>query len=1147
VNDSHKHSPEEPINQGPAEHFTEQVSSEDPFQSISSTDKLQAALHYTSAGIKIFPCEPGSKRPHPWTHGFKDATTDIRPIDHPKRKDLGWFDFLLPDGSELTVTPRDNWAFEPGQAGFTVVDIDPKNGGDETWDALIAEHGPITTREVHTPSGGRHLYFHGTISAVNKKLGPGIDTRCLGGYVLLPPSSVKGRRYEWADETVPIAPLSKWTREILEAQDARTDDLDSDTAFEEWQEAGGEGGRFEYLLSRIGDEASGGEGFYDPMLTAAGYGVRIGMVLDEVIKRIEETALAASRGNRTLGYIKDKIFGLRQAVRKFRRQDQAKDADVADAIREEGTAEGTAPFAEAKAEETAGEETAPSRDWLTKEDAALRVDQQIDTWIERAGTHLSELTRKLIVPAAPAGFGKTRRVLRKWVRLVGRGAYDGENILDEDLSALPESSPCKIAVAVPTHNLGIEFQQRVIPEVEEETDATIEMPRLIGRNPDTCGRFAVVKAAVEKGHQPNHCCRRVLPDGTEQLCPQFVTCSATPGQYRHELDRVHATPNSIITHKHLSLSWMPELAFDRRKSQWIDEDPTSTFLVGHDGREVATVKDIRDLVMDRDFAELERRREEADGKSIGTSHKGLTRLAAIGAVLMHLNATQAAPKLEDFAAWSPEELRQAARDRATLERWRRGKIDPALPDAELTEQLTKSAAPKKLADLFNRLADEKAARSTGPIYSFEWRDDNLEMRGRLSTDSLPPNLLLTDATASPFILGAVFPNYEIEFQRLNIHRNAYVTQVRDLTFSRYWLLTKRKLPQVVARLKELAARYPRLAIFTTKRIRCEITGEDRKGRLPEFALMPGTTARIGHYGNLRGSDQFKDCDAIVILGREQPNVADVEDAMKALFYDTTLPLKFVKAIRTTRAGVAERDYKTAYRPYRMRDGSVQKAEVQVHPDPRGQALLERGRESEMIQALDRARLIHHEGPPKPVFILCSIPLPGVEVDRLVTWKELVGPEWLHRCVDAVAAGGKNALPLSAAWLATRFPEEFRSPKAAERALANGRVVETLGNNPQSSNIRDYERDGGYSPDPLPWFPGWHLALFRLAKTPGRPSHALVRDGVDQAAAIAEALGLEPAEIVNVADPPATATTFDPAAAATEQPSPPAVHSSALET
>jgi hypothetical protein len=537
---------------------------------------------------------------------------------------------------------------------------------------------------------------------------------------------------------------------------------------------------------------------------------------------------------------------------------------------------------------------------------------------------------------------------------------------------------------------------------------------------------------------------------------------------------------------------------------------------------------------------------------------------------MQLHATQSEPKLEDFTEWSSKELYRAADDREQIERWRRGKIDPSLSDAELTERLEKAPAPKKLAGLLRRLADEKTARSTGPIYSFEWRDDKLVMRGRLSTTALPPNILLTDATASPIILQAVFPNHEIEFHQLNIHRNAYVTQVRDLTFSRNWLLRKKNLPRVVAFLKDLAARYPRLAIFTTKRIRCEMTGEDRKaGRLPLFALLPGTAARIGHYANLKGIDQFKDCDALVVLGREQPNVADLEDEMKALFYDAKEPLKFVKAIRMARTGVTERDYQAGRRPYLMRDRSVQSAEVQVHPDPRGQALLERPRESELIQSIDRGRLIHREGPPTPVFILCSIPLPGVEVDQLVTWKELTGPDWLRRCVDEVAAAGKNALPLSATWLATRFPE-LGGANAVKQALKHGRVFELLETQRCNDAVGDQPLDWGQIPNkevykrsdtnsevvpntssethkrvgaaPPPWFPGWHNVRFRVAKRAGRePSHALVRNGTDPAAAIAEVSGLSLEQILIITAPSVPSPAVD------AHPSPDMAYSSPSET
>jgi hypothetical protein len=44
----------------------------------------------------------------------------------------------------------------------------------------------------------------------------------------------------------------------------------------------------------------------------------------------------------------------------------------------------------------------------------------------------------------------------------------------------------------------------------------------------------------------------------------------------------------------------------------------------------------------------------------------------------------------------------------------------------------------------------------------------------------------------------------------------------------------------------------------------------------------------------------------------------------------------------------------------MRDGSKERGEVMVHPDPRVQAVLTTVRENELIQALDRARLIWGE-------------------------------------------------------------------------------------------------------------------------------------------------------------------------------------------
>ena len=299
----------------------------DPFQGISS-NRLEAAFQYVERGLAIFPCEPGSKRPET-PHGFKDASTELRPYNHQQLK--GFAEFFLPDGSELPVNHQENWAMEPGRAGFTVIDIDPKNGGDKAWAELVARHGRATTRVVSTPSGGWHLWFRGTLPRVNRKLGPGIDTRCFGGYVLLPPSTVlfEDRRrlghYAWDDDTVPIAPLPAWIVEEIEAAAAREAEIRSEHREQAYNGEGGDA--FESWLSLIGDH-EGGLGFYDPMLRAVGAGVALGMPADEILDRLQEAALAADRSTHSLAEIQDRLAKMPGAIRKFQANDAARIADT---------------------------------------------------------------------------------------------------------------------------------------------------------------------------------------------------------------------------------------------------------------------------------------------------------------------------------------------------------------------------------------------------------------------------------------------------------------------------------------------------------------------------------------------------------------------------------------------------------------------------------------------------------------------------------------------------------------------------------------------------------------------------------------------------------------------------------------------------
>ena len=88
------------------------------------------------------------------------------------------------------------------------MDIDPRHQGDESLKKLEAQIGPLpTTIRVATGGGGHHIYLGhpgGIIACSNSALGPGIDVKSDGGYVVAPPSlHVSGMRYAWVDPNNP--------------------------------------------------------------------------------------------------------------------------------------------------------------------------------------------------------------------------------------------------------------------------------------------------------------------------------------------------------------------------------------------------------------------------------------------------------------------------------------------------------------------------------------------------------------------------------------------------------------------------------------------------------------------------------------------------------------------------------------------------------------------------------------------------------------------------------------------------------------------------------------------------------------------------------------------------------------------------------
>jgi hypothetical protein len=151
-----------------------------------------AALHLARQGVPVFPCRPKDKRPLT-ANGFKDATTD------PDIIHLWWTEH--PDAL-IGVPTGDR---------FVVVDADLQHEDAQRWLEDNRHRLPIT-RTHATRSGGKHYLFkpHELIKCSAGRLGPHIDTRGRGGYVVWWPA----HGLEVLHAKV-LAPAPEWMLEVF--------------------------------------------------------------------------------------------------------------------------------------------------------------------------------------------------------------------------------------------------------------------------------------------------------------------------------------------------------------------------------------------------------------------------------------------------------------------------------------------------------------------------------------------------------------------------------------------------------------------------------------------------------------------------------------------------------------------------------------------------------------------------------------------------------------------------------------------------------------------------------------------------------------------------------------------------------------------
>ena len=165
-----------------------------PPDNARSLSKLGRAAYAYSSRLcwPVIPLVPKSKVPKPGSRGVHDATQATGKI-------LRWW----------TETPEANIGIACGhQSGFWALDLDPRNGGEFTFDDLVADHGPLPETVIQETGGGglHYLFSWPTDGRVPRRSpGPGLDVKGAGGYILGAPSiHPNGGEYCWQELSHPL-------------------------------------------------------------------------------------------------------------------------------------------------------------------------------------------------------------------------------------------------------------------------------------------------------------------------------------------------------------------------------------------------------------------------------------------------------------------------------------------------------------------------------------------------------------------------------------------------------------------------------------------------------------------------------------------------------------------------------------------------------------------------------------------------------------------------------------------------------------------------------------------------------------------------------------------------------------------------------
>jgi len=589
---------------------------------------------------------------------------------------------------------------------------------------------------------------------------------------------------------------------------------------------------------------------------------------------------------------------------------------------------------------------------------------------------------------ASAGTGKTRAVEDE---IVANVAYRAADSIDCELlrEELPYFDFC-----VKDNKLAKEVYERL----SSRLGANVILHQ--GRNEEYCQRSEIAARITEAGFSVS---KVLCGEGCDVKCEFFNQCL-------YQKSKASLAQVRIFNHAHLrrpiknmdGSEILPALTI-------IDEDLTS-ILINTSSFKTVDITETEKYFFDLNITDTLR----------NTFNQNITESDFYSRLRNDNENTT--PELIMKLKTSLTSLQQAEKDNKEAIERERANLHPRLTDDEIEKELDRNMGYERYLtekNLLEAIIDDLVKfpdRTASTHLSFNLATEEIKIhqkkvRKLLEIDqprnqieklkNNSRNILLIDADGNTNALSQVFEDLETKSYQCK-RKTTTVTQYPNAGFSKKHfgiidgVVTHTESARSIRRYIEKLAGDKLTLVVTYK-----VLEETIADKLPD-------NIKCEHFNNLRGLDAYKDYEQVIVIGRNQPHENAITDEARCLYLDSDEPINsesiFGEQVLTAK------------------NGETYKANNLNFMDQRVQDVLLRYRECEVMQAIDRLRLIHTKSE-KHIHILNQLDLSSfIEVDNFGDTKDL--KNYVSDKLEEALKRSGGVLPKSPKILFETFPDLF---------------------------------------------------------------------------------------------------------------------------